>query len=311
MNANLPTNLTIAAVERETRLSKDVLRAWEKRYGFPAPERDANGERCYPTAQVERLRLMKRLIDQGYRPGGLMRLSAAELAALPPRQAPRAVPVDPREPAPRGGAVDALLGTVKRDPFAFGSEMRHALARHGLERFVVNVAAPLTSAVGQRWADGSFGVVDEHFYTEETARVLRQAIAGLPRGGQGPRILMTTLPGETHALGLLMAEALFTLDGAACLSLGTETPLLDVAGAAAAHGCDIIALSFSSAFPQRQIGASLRQLRLAATGTTAIWAGGAAIAGVAPINGVRLLPTLESGRLALAAWRQAKAARSR
>lgn len=303
MTINLPTNLSIAAVERETRLSKDVLRAWEKRYGFPAPERDANGERSYPTAQVERLRLMKRLIDQGYRPGSLMRLSAAQLAALPPRRTPRAVRDDASDLDPRDGAIDAMLTTIRRDPLAFGPALRHELARHGLERFVVNLAAPLTAAVGQRWADGSLGVFDEHFYTEETARVLRQAIAALPRGSQGPRILMTTLPGEAHALGLLMAEALFTLDGAACLSLGTETPLLDVAGAASAHGCDIIALSFSSAFPQRQIGAALRRLRLASTGTTAIWAGGASIAGVEPIDGVELLPTLESGRLALAAWK--------
>jgi methylmalonyl-CoA mutase cobalamin-binding subunit len=303
MNVNLPPNLAIAAVERETRLSKDVLRAWEKRYGFPMPERDANGERCYPAAQVERLRLMKRLIDQGHRPGNLMRLSAAELAALPPRQAPGAVQADTRHLPRQGGAIDVLLTTIKRDPLAFGPAMRHELARHGLERFVYNFAAPLTSAVGQRWADGSLSVVDEHLYTEETARVLRHAIAALPRATQGPRILMTTLPGETHALGLLMAEALFTLDGAACLSLGTETPLLDVASAATTHGCDIIALSFSSAFPQRQIGSSLRQLRLASAGTIAIWVGGASIAGVEPIHGVTLLPTLDSGRLALAAWK--------
>ena len=41
----------IAAVERDTGLSKDVLRMWERRYGFPVPERDANGERLYPAAQ--------------------------------------------------------------------------------------------------------------------------------------------------------------------------------------------------------------------------------------------------------------------
>ena len=49
-------DFNIAAVERETGLSKDVLRMWERRYGFPVPERDANGERLYPAAQVERLR---------------------------------------------------------------------------------------------------------------------------------------------------------------------------------------------------------------------------------------------------------------
>lgn len=299
MSTDIPTTLTIAAVERETRLSKDVLRAWEKRYGFPNPERDTNGERCYPAAQVERLRLMKRLIDQGHRPGSLMRLSSGELAALRPRQPSRRAQ-DAGQPEE---SIETLLGTIRHDPAAFGHAIRHELARQGLERFVQNVAAPLTSAVGQRWADGSLGVFDEHFYTEETTRVLRQAIAALPRGTRPPRILMTTLPGETHALGLLMAEALFALDGACCVSLGTETPLLDVARAASAHGSDIVALSFSEAFPQRQVGAALRQLRLALPGHVALWSGGTGIAALDPIQRVALLPTLEDGRRALAGWR--------
>lgn len=300
MNADLPPPLTIAAVERETRISKEVLRAWEKRYGFPAPARDANGERCYPAEQVERLRLMKRLIDQGYRPGSLTQLSAAQLAALPLRRTLHAVPSSTHGES----AVEALLATIQRDPAAFGHAMRHELARQGLERFVSKVTVPLTSAVGRRWAEGSFGIFDEHLYTEETARVLRQAIAALPRADRPPRILMTTLSGETHGLGLLMAEALLTLDGASCLSLGTGTPLLDIVGAASAHGCDVVALSFSSAFPQRQVGAALRKLRMALNGRTAIWAGGAGIAMLQPIQRVQLLPTLECGRLALAEWRE-------
>lgn len=300
MSNELPPNLTIAAVERDTRLSKDVLRAWEKRYGFPSPERDANGERCYPAIQVERLRLLKRLIDQGYRPGNLMRLSNEALAALPPRQ-PSPAAADAGQ---ADDEIEDLLGTIKHDPAGFGPAIRHQLARQGLERFVQNIAAPLTFAVGRCWADGSFGVFDEHFYTEETTRVLRQAISALPRGARPPRILMTTLPGETHALGLLMAEALFALDGATCVSLGTETPLLDIARAAAAYRSDIVALSFSEAFPQRQVGAMLRQLRLALPGHTALWAGGAGIAALATIPRVQLLPALEDGCRALDAWRE-------
>ena len=46
----------ISAVERETGLSKDVLRMWERRYGFPKPARDANGERQYTAAETEKLR---------------------------------------------------------------------------------------------------------------------------------------------------------------------------------------------------------------------------------------------------------------
>ena len=39
--------LNISAVERETGLSKDVLRMWERRYAFPKPGRDENGERQF------------------------------------------------------------------------------------------------------------------------------------------------------------------------------------------------------------------------------------------------------------------------
>jgi hypothetical protein len=48
----------ISAVERDTGISKDLLRAWERRYGFPAPLRDLSGERVYPAEQVQRLRLL-------------------------------------------------------------------------------------------------------------------------------------------------------------------------------------------------------------------------------------------------------------
>jgi MerR family transcriptional regulator, light-induced transcriptional regulator len=55
--------LSIAAVERDTGLTKDTLRVWERRYGFPQPDRDGGGERCYPLDQVEKLRVVKRLMD--------------------------------------------------------------------------------------------------------------------------------------------------------------------------------------------------------------------------------------------------------
>ena len=66
--------LGIAAVERETGLSKDLLRVWERRYGFPQPQRDAQVERLYPLEQVQRLRWIKRLLDQGARPGQVVSL---------------------------------------------------------------------------------------------------------------------------------------------------------------------------------------------------------------------------------------------
>jgi DNA-binding transcriptional MerR regulator/methylmalonyl-CoA mutase cobalamin-binding subunit len=293
------TIFSIAAVERETRLSKDVLRVWERRYGFPQPVRDANGERCYPAEQVERLRLMKRLMDQGHRPGALAALAQDELAAL-------AMPA--RSPGADGdlvdGAIAQLLDKIRaREPAGFQHALRQSLARQGLERFIGHTVAPLTTAVGECWEDGSFDVFDEHFYTEAAERLLRQAIADLPAARQGPRILLTTVPGEQHGLGLLMAEATFALEGATCISLGTETPLLDIARAAAAYGTGVVALSFSSSYPRRQVAPVLAQLRQALPDGVELWAGGSGIARLDAVVGVRLLPTLDSGREALAGLR--------
>ena len=75
MNIENPVSspgLPIASVERETGLSKDVLRMWERRYGFPEPMRDENGERRYSGPEVTKLRAIRRLMDTGIWPGTIV-----------------------------------------------------------------------------------------------------------------------------------------------------------------------------------------------------------------------------------------------
>ncbi|NJD23842.1 MAG: MerR family transcriptional regulator [Betaproteobacteria bacterium] len=289
----------IAAVERETGLSKDVLRVWERRYGFPVPGRDANGERQYPADQVERLRLIKRLMDQGHRPGKLLAAPPGALESLAPRRAPPT-------PTPTGvdeGELTALLDLIKRhDGAGYQRAMQQRLARHGLLRFVQDTVAPLTVRVGDAWEDGSFEVFEEHLYTELTKRLLRQAIAAL-QTGNSPRILLTSVPEEPHVLGLLMVEALLTLEGAHCIPLGTQMPLLEIVRAAEAHQADVVALSFSVAFPQRQIGGLLEQLRLMLPQGIDLWAGGRGVVRQSAPAGVTLLPGLAEALAAVSDWR--------
>lgn len=299
-------SFNIAAVERETGLSKDVLRMWERRYGFPVPQRDAHGERLYPAAQLERLRLIKRLLDQGHRPGKLMTASDTELAQLAPRR------VQPR-PAHSGGADDdtelaALLALVQRhDGTGYQQAMQQRLARQGLQRFVQDTVAPLTRLVGEAWEYGRLQIFEEHLFTELTQRLLRQAIAALPAGAGRPRVLLTTVPEEPHALGLLMVETLLALEGAVCIPLGTQMPLTEIGRAAHAHQVDIVALSFSAAFPRRQLGAVLQPLRQLLASHVALWAGGAGVAGLVTSEpGQVLLHSFDDAVRALAQWRAAQ-----
>ena len=299
---NTPS-FNIAAVERDTGLSKDVLRMWERRYGFPVPERDANGERVYPVAQVERLRLIKRLMDQGHRPGKLIAMSPESLAELGPRHAR---PNRADRSATETAELEELLGLIKQhDANAYVQALQTRLARQGLQRFVQDMVAPLTRRVGEAWEDGLFEVFEEHLFTELTKRVLRQAIAGLPQGCASPRVLLTSVPDEQHVLGLLMVEALLALEGAECIPLGPQMPLLEISRAATAHKADIVALSFSAAFPARHIPGHLTQLRQLLPAEVALWIGGSGASRTAPPEGVLRLSSLEESLRALTDWRSA------
>ncbi len=306
------SGLPIAAVERETGLGKDTLRVWERRYGFPQPLRDANGDRLYPAGQVQRLKLIRQLMDAGLRPGKVVSLDDAALHALLSAQPATAAAVLSRTRKPptldTNLSVEQLLDTIgAHDPVALRHALNHAQLRLGLAPFVTDLVAPLTVAVGEAWAQGRFEVFEEHLFTEVLTGVLRHAIvtlAPMPMAS-GPKVLLTTLPLELHGLGLLMVEALLTLEGCACVSLGTQTPPGDVVQAALAHRADVVALSFSDVHEAQGVLNGLRELRSLLPATTALWAGGGCSALYAqPLAGVTTLQQLSGLPALVQQWRQ-------
>jgi DNA-binding transcriptional MerR regulator/methylmalonyl-CoA mutase cobalamin-binding subunit len=266
-----PDGVPIAAVERDTGLGKDTLRAWERRYGFPVPQRTVTGERVYCAEQVARLRLIKRLIDLGHRPGKLMQLPTEELFQQSTREPASAA-------APVQHISEHLLTYLDMCNVARAEELRRALdqalLRSGLRAFVHDIAGPLIRASGEYWEHGRFTVVEEHLFSELLQDVLRGGINAIQRGlaGDGPRILLTTVPEENHGLGLLMAEAIFALEGARCISLGVQTPIDQIARAAS-H-VDVVALSFSTNLRANRVRDGLDQLASSVPDGVEIWCGG-------------------------------------
>lgn len=290
--------LSIGAVERDTGLSKDVLRMWERRYRFPLPLRDQHGERIYPPDQIAKLRAIRRLMDRGHRPGKIINLDLPALEELG------------RTPAHRSesaGDIDEALELIGNHHLPQLRQLFNLrLMTQGLQRFVLDTVVPLTAAVGDAWGRGEFAVFEEHLYTEQIQSVLRNAIATAQAASQAPRVLLTSFPTEQHSLGLLMVEALLVCDSATCIPLGTETPGQEIVRAAEAHRADIVALSFSAAFPERQAASGLKTLRASLPGTTAIWAGGACMRRLRKsIDGVVQVRTLDQIAGLLTDWRSA------
>jgi DNA-binding transcriptional MerR regulator/methylmalonyl-CoA mutase cobalamin-binding subunit len=299
---NTGLTLNISAVEREAGLSKDVLRMWERRYGFPKPSRDENGERQYSAAEVAKLRAIKRLMDVGMRPGKIIRSTLDELNALADGR------ISPRRDQPTAAAEREILALLaSHDAGALQTTLANLLMRQGVQRFVLETLASLNHTVGDAWMRGELAVFEEHLYTEHVQIALRTVINAFPRQAGAPRVLLTTFPGEQHGVGLLMVEALLVPEGAQCISLGVQTPIEDIRRAAVAYDVHIVALSFSAAFPVRQAGDGLAALRRQVAPKIAIWAGGEMTRRVRKaLPGVTLIADLAATLGALKAWRHAR-----
>ena len=291
--------LNISGVERETGLSKDVLRMWERRYGFPKPGRDENGERQYTALEVAKLHAIRRLMDAGMRPGKIIHATLDELNAMADARLP-----DRREILAPQLERDILDMLRSHDAPGLQHALANLLMKMGLQRFVLEAITPLNRAVGEAWMRGELQVFEEHLYTEQLQVALRTAINAFPRQVGTPRVLLTTFPGEQHGLGLLMVEALLVPEGTQCISLGTQTPIEDIRRAALAHKVHLAAMSFSGAFPLRQATEGLATLRRQLPASMTLWAGGEMTRRVRKtMPGVVLIPDLASTIGALKSWR--------
>ncbi len=291
--------LPITAVERETGVSKELLRMWERRYGFPQPLRDAMGDRVYTLEQVTRLRLMRRLIDIGFRPGKLVAFETVELERMLASQSKARHAMLPE-------LEQELLQVLRtHQPDQVREYVAHQLTRLGLERFVLDFLQHAQVIIGDAWMRGQLDVHEEHLFTDQVQTQMRAAISCLREPAQPPRVMLTTPPGEQHGMGLLMVESLLRLDDAEAFSFGVGMGHREVAQAAKKQRMNIVAISFSAAYPVAKAIEYLEELRFQLPLAVEVWGGGSGLRSTRrSIEAVRFFHDLPSLRHAVADWRQ-------
>lgn len=275
---DISTKLFISDIERDTGIGKDTLRVWERRYGFPSPVRSSNGERLYSLGDLNRLILIKRLLDVGYRPKQLVSLSEPELAKLLSSQGnPSSTKID--SPPQDSNGNPKWISMIRRHEFeSLRDSLRATIEEIGIEKTITEVLVPVTRQVGEAWLVGELAVYEEHLYTESVSTVLRQSITtleiGRPASQALPKVLLTTFPQEKHSLGLLMAECFFGIAECQTFSLGCSTPLAEIEKAAVELKADIVALSFTAHQRPQDITTGLDHLRSLLPIAVEIWIGG-------------------------------------
>lgn len=233
-------------------------------------------------------------MNHGYRPGKIMDLDVATLQTMLPEEQSDTI----------DGATEIICLLKAHDAQKLRKYLRDLLTAKGLEHFVVEHVASMNHQIGDAWMYGLIAIYEEHIYAEQIQSLLRTSISQLPTPSGSPNILLTTLPGEQHTLGILMVETLLDIYGATCLNLGAETPVSEIELAIHAHQINILCLSFSEVFPKTKCLISLVELRQRLPESVAIWVGGAGVPHSKLAAGVTCFSSLAGLESAVNDWRE-------
>lgn len=292
--------LTIGALSRAVGIPVDTLRTWERRYGVPAAARTPGGHRHYGTGEIARLRTVAALLERGVRAREALTASDHEREAL--LDAAGGSPALPVADAPATTA--AIVAAVRRYDAAVVMRRLHAAwAQLGPVAFATRCMPPVLEAVGDGWAAGTLEVRHEHFLTERVSDLLRTVRAPLEAAASGPLVVLATLPGEAHGLGLQLASLVLVAGGCRTLNAGTELPERELLALAQDVRAKVVGISVSAASAGAVTARAVARLRRGLPRTVRLLVGGAGAPGAR--QGVEVPGDLD----ALVPWARALAGR--
>ena len=256
--ANKKSLLTIGELSKLTGITTFTLRMWEKRYGAPESQRLPSGHRRYPREEVPRLRAISKALESGYRASKVVCATLEELHKLLGVQLPLTAqgPVPEREESLSAAQVkiEQWLEAVHRfDENTLTQGFFQEWGKCGPLDFILNYAVPFVYQVGKGWETGELTVSQEHFASERLEHFLSTLWRRMNERKEGPVVLLTTLPGDPHRLGIQMCSAVTAVTEARVIYLGPDTPTDDILSAVKKSQADVLCISVSPTMDPQEV----------------------------------------------------------
>lgn len=221
-----------------------TLRAWERRYGVPAPRRTTSAYRLYSADDVKLVARMRELVESGVAPAQAARSLLSSGAVTPAVEDRDRGEVDALELA-----RDRLLSATERwDGRAIDEELTRLSFLVDAQTLYTKIVSPLIVELGKRWEEGDLSIAQEHLVSEKLELALRAALRTLDRA-DGPLVLLACVDGDTHVLGLIGAALKFASAGAKVTVLGAATPPSAIADAVRSMAPRLVGLSTTTDVP--------------------------------------------------------------
>ncbi|MGB7876899.1 MAG: B12-binding domain-containing protein, partial [Anaerolineales bacterium] len=226
MSISTTPTYNLKAVIKETGIAADTLRAWERRYGLPMPDRTPGGHRLYSQRDIE---IIKWLIEkQGE---GLSISNAVDLW--------NELTASGRDPLPAPSQQLVTLSSANLDIIrkswldaclVFDENnaeqvLNQAFATHPLETVCVEVLQRGLNEIGEMWYQAKATVQQEHFTSALAQRRLDALISAAPPPTRPYSILIGCTPGEQHVFVPLLLTLLLRRRGLKVVYLGANVPI--------------------------------------------------------------------------------------
>ncbi len=257
-------------------IPRNTLLAWERRHQVVSPVRQTNGYREYSEADLERLRALKLLLDDGHR------LSEALSLLDSPAQEP---------PSTISDVQDLVLEALLQLDRSRAMELIQRGVSRSYSRQLDELYFPLLAQVGERWSEGGLSVSQEHFISHFCREQITAMLLSLGHGPEhGPRALCAVYPGDPHDIPLLGVSVKLALSGHRILFLGASTPVDALLEMIQEHRPQKVCISVI--LPASASALQLLARSLLAAGPGEVMFGGAGL----PRTGLAAMPRVTWGR---------------
>jgi len=230
--AQTPT-YNLKAVVRETGIKPDTLRAWERRYGLPEPQRTGGGHRLFTPRDIETLKWLTARQEEGLSISRAVDLwrSLEERGKDPLLAMPYGAGSHGLEMTFTGGeAMEELRSTWIQACREFDEEraeniLNQAFGRFPPEQVCLELLVKGLSEVGEGWYQGEITVQQEHFASALALRRVEALLASAPPSNLPGTVLVACPPQDEHTFSPLVLTYLLRRQGRRALFLGANVPL--------------------------------------------------------------------------------------
>lgn len=231
MSINKNPAFNLKAVLQETSIAADTLRAWERRYGLPLPQRTAGGHRLYSQYDIETIKWLMARQAEGLSISRAVDLWNERVASgSDPLAGATQGTFTPPAPGASDSNLDALRAQWLEACLDFNEAqaeqvLNQAFAIHPLETVCVQLLQRGLSEMGTQWYLSQASVQQEHFTSALAMRRLDALLSASPAPTRKQTVLVGCPPEELHAFTPLLISLLLRRRGLNVIYLGANVPI--------------------------------------------------------------------------------------